>query len=42
MNIIAVKDIYDEYRDKDLEVLVISVDKDISAWQNALSKGQYS
>ncbi len=37
----AVKDIYDEYRDKGLEVLAISIDKERSAWQNAITKGQY-
>jgi thiol-disulfide isomerase/thioredoxin len=37
----AVKDIYDEYRDKGLEVLAISIDKERSAWMNAISKGQY-
>lgn len=37
----AVKDIYEEYRDKGLEVLAISIDKERSAWQNAITKGQY-
>ncbi|MEE9591013.1 MAG: TlpA family protein disulfide reductase, partial [Thermodesulfobacteriota bacterium] len=37
----AVKRVYDEYRDKGLEVLAISIDKERSAWMNALSKGQY-
>ncbi len=37
----AVKDIYDEYRDKGLEVLAISIDKERTAWQNAITKGQY-
>ena len=38
----AVNGIYEEYRDKGLEVLAISIDKERSAWMNALSKGQYS
>ncbi len=37
----AVKGIYDEYRDKGLEVLAISIDKERSEWQNAISKRQY-
>jgi thiol-disulfide isomerase/thioredoxin len=37
----AVKGIYEEYRDKDLEVLAISIDKERIAWQNAISKRQY-
>ena len=37
----AVKGIYDEYRDKGLEVLAISIDKERTAWMNALTKGQY-
>ena len=36
-----VKEIYDKYKDNGLEVLAISIDKDISAWLNAVSKGQY-
>ncbi len=35
------KDVYDKYRDKGLEVLAISIDKERSAWQDAISKGQY-
>jgi alkyl hydroperoxide reductase subunit AhpC len=31
----------DEYRDKGLEVLAISIDKERTAWMNAISKGQY-
>ncbi len=38
----AVKGVYDKYRDNGLEVLAISIDKEPSAWLNALSKGQYS
>jgi thiol-disulfide isomerase/thioredoxin len=37
----AVKDIYDEYRDKGLEVLTISIDKERTVWQDAISNGQY-
>ncbi len=37
----AVKEIYDEYRDKGLEVLAISIDKERTAWQDAISKRQY-
>ncbi len=37
----ALKGIYDEYRDKGLEVLAISIDKERSAWQNTISKRQY-
>ena len=37
----AVKGIYGEYRDKGLEVLAISIDKERSAWQNAITNGQY-
>jgi len=37
----ALKPVYEEYRDAGLEVLAISIDTDQSAWQNAISKGQY-
>ncbi len=37
----VVKDIYDEYRDKGLEVLAISIDKERTEWVNAISKGQF-
>ncbi len=37
----ALKGIYNEYRDKGLEVLAISIDKERTAWQNAITKGQY-
>ncbi len=37
----AVKGIYDEYRDKGLEILAISIDEERTAWQNAITKGQY-
>ena len=36
-----VKSIYDEYRDKGLEVLAISIDKERTAWQDTISKRQY-
>ena len=36
-----VKSIYEEYKDKGLEVLAISIDKERTAWQDAISKGQY-
>ncbi|MCP4252685.1 MAG: redoxin domain-containing protein [Candidatus Scalindua sp.] len=38
----AVKGIYEEYSDKGLEILAISIDKDRIAWQNSITKGQYS
>ena len=37
----AVQEVYDEYRDKGLEVLAISIDDDRAAWLKALSKRQY-
>ena len=37
----ALKGIYNEYRDKGLEVLAISIDKELTAWQNAISERQY-
>ena len=37
----ALKPVYEEYRDVGLEVLAISIDTDQSAWQNAISQGQY-
>lgn len=37
----AVKGIYDEYGDKGLEILAISIDKERTTWQNAITKGQY-
>jgi len=36
-----VKVIYDECSDKGLEVLAISIDKEQTAWQNAVTKEQY-
>ncbi len=38
----AVKGIYEEYRDRGLEILAISIDKELVAWQNAITKGEYS
>ncbi|MGR3220254.1 MAG: thioredoxin-like domain-containing protein [Candidatus Anammoxibacter sp.] len=37
-----VKEIYDEYRDKGLEVLAISIDKDKDAWMKAVASGNYN
>ena len=36
------KGIYDEYRDKGLEIVAISIDKDKEAWQKAMANGNYS
>lgn len=35
------KEIYGEYKDKDLEILAISIDKERIEWQNAISNEQY-
>lgn len=37
-----VKEVYDEYRDKGLEVVAISIDKDKAAWMKAIAEGNYS
>lgn len=37
----VLKDVYDEYRDKGLEILAISIDKDRTEWQNAILNRQY-
>ncbi len=37
----VLKGVYDEYRDEGLEILAISIDKERTEWQNAISKEQY-
>jgi len=37
----VLKGVYDEYRDKGLEILAISIDKERTEWQNAISKEHY-
>jgi thiol-disulfide isomerase/thioredoxin len=36
-----IKEIYEKFRGKGLEVLAISIDKERTAWQEAISKRQY-
>ena len=36
------KSVYEEYRDKGLEILAISIDKERTAWQGAISEKQYT
>ncbi|MBT6226471.1 MAG: redoxin domain-containing protein [Candidatus Scalindua sp.] len=38
----ALKSVYDEYRDRGLEIVAISLDKERAAWQNAITEGQYN
>jgi len=37
----ALKSVYDEYREMGLEIVAISLDKERTVWQNAITKGQY-
>jgi len=38
----SLKGIYAKYKDKGLEIVAISIDKERTAWQDAITNGQYS
>ncbi len=37
----ALKGVYEEYKDKGLEIVAISLDKERTSWHTAITKGQY-